>query len=91
MSASNVLKLMKDKEIEYVDLRFTDPRGKYIVRGNSIIWRALLIPEISVEPVIPYKMLKPNNMSPDAKDPKITYFKEASFDSLSFFNIPARI
>jgi glutamine synthetase len=28
MSASNVLKLMKDKEIEYVDLRFTDPRGK---------------------------------------------------------------
>ena len=28
MSASDVLKLMKDKEIEYVDLRFTDPRGK---------------------------------------------------------------
>ena len=25
------------------------------------------------------------------KDPKITYFKEASFDSLSSFNIPARI
>jgi len=28
MSASAVLKLMKEKEIEYVDLRFTDPRGK---------------------------------------------------------------
>ena len=28
MSASNVLKTVKDKEIEYVDLRFTDPRGK---------------------------------------------------------------
>ena len=28
MSASKVLKLMKDKEVEYVDLRFTDPRGK---------------------------------------------------------------
>ena len=28
MSASSVLKTMKDKEIEYVDLRFTDPRGK---------------------------------------------------------------
>ena len=28
MSANKVLKLMKDKEIEYVDLRFTDPRGK---------------------------------------------------------------
>ena len=28
MSTSNVRKVMKDKEIEYVDLRFTDPRGK---------------------------------------------------------------
>jgi len=28
MSANKVLKLMKDKEVEYVDLRFTDPRGK---------------------------------------------------------------
>ena len=28
MSANNVLKQMKDKDIEYVDLRFTDPRGK---------------------------------------------------------------
>ena len=28
MSASKILKLMKDKEIEYLDLRFTDPRGK---------------------------------------------------------------
>ena len=28
MSANNVLKLMKDKEIEFIDLRFTDPRGK---------------------------------------------------------------
>ena len=28
MSTSDVLKIIKDKEIEYVDLRFTDPRGK---------------------------------------------------------------
>ena len=28
MSASNVLKFIKDKEAEFVDLRFTDPRGK---------------------------------------------------------------
>jgi len=28
MSSTQVLKLMKDKEIEFVDLRFTDPRGK---------------------------------------------------------------
>ena len=29
MSASVVLKLMKEKEIEYVDLRFTDPRENF--------------------------------------------------------------
>tara|TARA_Y100001936_G_scaffold40191_1_gene38699 strand:- start:248 stop:1654 length:1407 start_codon:yes stop_codon:yes gene_type:complete len=28
MSSNKILKLMKDKEIEFVDLRFTDPRGK---------------------------------------------------------------
>ena len=28
MSAKNVLKVIKDKDIDYVDLRFTDPRGK---------------------------------------------------------------
>ena len=28
MSSKNVLKILKDKEIDYVDLRFTDPRGK---------------------------------------------------------------
>ena len=28
MSAKDVLKFLKDKEAEFVDLRFTDPRGK---------------------------------------------------------------
>ena len=28
MSASKILQLIKEKEIEYVDLRFTDPKGK---------------------------------------------------------------
>ena len=28
MSAKNIQKIIKDKEIDYVDLRFTDPRGK---------------------------------------------------------------
>ena len=28
MSSKNVLKLIKDKQVEFVDLRFTDPRGK---------------------------------------------------------------
>ena len=29
MSANNVLKTIKDKEIEYVDLRFTDPEENF--------------------------------------------------------------
>ena len=28
MSANKIKKLMSDKEVEYVDLRFTDPKGK---------------------------------------------------------------
>ena len=28
MSAGKIIKLIKEKEVEYVDLRFTDPRGK---------------------------------------------------------------
>ena len=28
MSAKNLQKIIKDKQIDYVDLRFTDPRGK---------------------------------------------------------------
>ena len=28
MSAKDILKLMKEKQVEFVDLRFTDPRGK---------------------------------------------------------------
>ena len=28
MSKSDVLKTIKDEEVDYVDIRFTDPRGK---------------------------------------------------------------
>ena len=28
MSSKNVLKLIKDKQVEFVDPRFTDPKGK---------------------------------------------------------------
>ena len=39
MSSSKVLKLMKDKEIEFVDLRFTDPRGKlqHLTMDSTIV------------------------------------------------------
>ena len=39
MSAPKVLKQMKDKEIEYVDLRFTDPRGKlqHLTMDSTIV------------------------------------------------------
>ena len=29
MSAKNILKLMKDKQVEFVDLRFTDPKVNF--------------------------------------------------------------
>ena len=28
-TAKDVLKLIKEKDVKYVDLRFTDPRGKW--------------------------------------------------------------
>ena len=28
-TAKDVLKLIKDKDVKYVDVRFTDPRGKW--------------------------------------------------------------
>ena len=28
MSIENVLNIIRDEEVEYVDVRFTDPRGK---------------------------------------------------------------
>ena len=39
MSASNVIKFIKDKEAEFVDLRFTDPRGKlqHLTMDSTIV------------------------------------------------------
>ena len=28
-TAADILKLIKDKEVKYVDVRFTDPKGKW--------------------------------------------------------------
>ena len=39
MSATDVLKFIKDKDAEFVDLRFTDPRGKlqHLTMDASIV------------------------------------------------------
>ena len=44
MTASNVLKLIKDKEIEYVDLRFTDRRGKlqHLTMDTTVVDEGML-------------------------------------------------
>ena len=44
MSASKILKLIKDKEIEYVDLRFTDPKGKlqHLTMDGSMVDEEML-------------------------------------------------
>ena len=44
MSSSDVLKFIKDKEAEFVDLRFTDPRGKlqHLTMDASIVDEEML-------------------------------------------------
>ena len=44
MSASNVLKFIKEKEAEFVDLRFTDPRGKlqHLTMDSTIVDEEML-------------------------------------------------
>ena len=55
MSAANVLKFIKEKEAEFVDLRFTDPRGKlqHLTMDASIVDEGLSLIHIS-EPTRPY-------------------------------------
>ena len=39
MSNKNVLKFIKEKEVEFIDLRFTDPRGKlqHLTMDSSVV------------------------------------------------------
>jgi len=39
MSANEILKLIKEKELEYIDLRFTDPKGKlqHVTMDKTIV------------------------------------------------------
>ena len=44
MSAANVLKFIKEKEADFVDLRFTDPRGKlqHLTMDHSVVDEEML-------------------------------------------------
>ena len=44
MSSKDVLKLIKDKQVEFVDLRFTDPKGKlqHLTMDSTIVDEDLL-------------------------------------------------
>ena len=44
MSSKDVLKLIKDKQIEFVDLRFTDPKGKlqHLTMDSTIVDEEML-------------------------------------------------
>src|SRR6056300_715041 len=53
MSAANVLKFIKEKEAEFVDLRFTDPRGKlqHLTMDASIAgWKAINESDMILKP-----------------------------------------
>ena len=47
MSSKDILKLMKDKQVEYVDLRFTDPKGKlqHLTMDATVVDEDMLIKE----------------------------------------------
>ena len=44
MSSKDVLKFIKDKEVEFVDLRFTDPRGKlqHLTMDHTVVDEEML-------------------------------------------------
>ena len=44
MSAANVLKFIKSKEAEFVDLRFTDPRGKlqHLTMDSTVVDKGMI-------------------------------------------------
>ena len=44
MSSKDVLKFIKDKEVEFVDLRFSDPRGKlqHLTMDHTIVDEEML-------------------------------------------------
>ena len=44
MSSKSILKLIKDKQVEFVDLRFTDPRGKlqHLTMDSTVVDEDLL-------------------------------------------------
>ena len=44
MSSKDVLKLIKDKQIEFVDLRFTDPKGKlqHLTMDSTVVDEEML-------------------------------------------------
>ena len=47
MSSKNILKLIKDKQVEFVDLRFTDPKGKlqHLTMDATVVDEEMLIKE----------------------------------------------
>ena len=44
MSSKDILKLIKDKQVEYVDLRFTDPKGKlqHLTMDSTVVGEDML-------------------------------------------------
>ena len=44
MSSNKILKLINDKEIEYLDLRFTDPKGKlqHVTMDKTVVDEEML-------------------------------------------------
>ena len=90
MSASKIIKLIKDKEVEYVDLRFTDPKGKlqHLTMDCSVVDEDMLDKGVFFDgsSIAGWKAINESDMilKPDLSRPIIDPFN--SHTTLNIFN-----
>ena len=79
MNTKEVLKLIKDKEIEFVDLRFTDPKGKlqHLTMDSTIVDEDMFEKGVFFDgsSIAGWKAINESDMilKPDASRPKIIW------------------
>ena len=89
MSSKNILKLMKDKQVEFVDLRFTDPRGKlqHVTMDKAVVDESMLNEGIFFDgsSIAGWKAINESDMilKPDIEKEIIDHF--ASHNTLILF------
>ena len=85
MSSKDILKLMKDKQVEFVDLRFTDPKGKlqHLTMDSTVVDEDMLNKGVFFDgsSIAGWKAINESDMilKPDLDRPIIDPFNSLSF------------